>query len=215
MVRVVTLADAAGSAQPLFVDFVNTLHWYEGAPIELLGDAPALADWLADHALPTVAPEAALPALLSLRGHARAITEALATGRPPAPADLEALERALARPTGRLVLRGAGARPQLAFALDDDRAEAAFRIALSLATFLESGDRHRLKLCANAGCGFAFLDTSTNGTRRWCDMRYCGNRLKARAFRRRRAERPGSPPPPVAGPASPGEPSPPPGDGDG
>jgi hypothetical protein len=57
---------------------------------------------------------------------------------------------------------------------------AAQRVALSLATFLESGDRRRLKLCANPGCGFAFVDTSTNATRRWCDMRYCGNRLKAR-----------------------------------
>jgi hypothetical protein len=35
---VVTLADAAGPAQPLFVEFVNTLHWYEGGPVELLGD---------------------------------------------------------------------------------------------------------------------------------------------------------------------------------
>jgi predicted RNA-binding Zn ribbon-like protein len=61
-----------------------------------------------------------------------------------------------------------------------------FRIALSLAMFLEAGDRHRLKLCANPGCGFAFLDTSTNNTRRWCFMRYCGNRVKARTFRQRR-----------------------------
>jgi len=63
---------------------------------------------------------------------------------------------------------------------------AGFRIALSFANFLEAGDYARLKLCANPGCGFAFLDTSTNGTRRWCYMRFCGNRLKARAFRRRR-----------------------------
>ena len=29
------------------------------------------------------------------------------------------------------------------------------------------------------------VDTSMNATRRWCYMRYCGNRLKARAFRQR------------------------------
>jgi predicted RNA-binding Zn ribbon-like protein len=112
---------------------------------------------------------------------------------------VDAVERALARPAGRLVLDGDAGRPRLAFELDDDRAAAPFQIALSLAKFLESGDRRRLKLCANAGCGFAFLDTSTNGTRRWCYMRYCGNRLKARAFRRRRAERLGSPSPPAPG----------------
>jgi predicted RNA-binding Zn ribbon-like protein len=62
-------------------------------------------------------------------------------------------------------------------------------VALSLATLLGSSDRHRLKLCANLGCGFAFVDTSTNATRRWCYMRYCGNRFKARAFRRRTRQR--------------------------
>ena len=196
------LTEAAGAAQPLFVDFVNTLHWYEGAPVELLGDEAALAAWLAGHALPAEAPAATLPALRALRAHTRAITEALAAGHPPAATDLEALKRALARPTGRLVLQGDAGGPQLAFELADERAAAAFRIALSLATFLESGDRHRLKLCANAGCGFAFLDTSTNGTRRWCYMEACGNRLKARAFRRRRAERLGSPPTPGAAAAA-------------
>jgi predicted RNA-binding Zn ribbon-like protein len=199
------LKEPAGATQPLFVDFVNTLHWYEGAPVELIGDETALAGWLAAHALPVPAAlVGTVPALQSLRAHARAITEALATDRSPAPADLERLKQALARPTGRLVLAAAGdagdagdaGRPQLAFAFDDDRAAPAFQIALSLATFLQSGERHRLRLCANPGCGFAFLDTSTNGTRRWCYMRFCGNRLKARAFRRRRAERLGPPPPP-------------------
>jgi len=207
MDRLVTLTEAAGAAQPLFVDFVNTLHWYEGAPVELLGDEAALAGWLAEHALPA-APGGTLPALRALRGHARAVTEALATGRPPAAADLEAIEQALARPSGRLVLTHDAEPPRLAFALGDDGHAAAFRIALSLARFLESGDRRRLKLCANPGCGFAFLDTSTNGTRRWCFMRYCGNRLKARAFRRRRATRRGAPAPPTpaGGAAVPGEP---------
>jgi predicted RNA-binding Zn ribbon-like protein len=69
---------------------------------------------------------------------------------------------------------------------DDDRLPA-LRIALSFANFLESGERHRLELCANPGCGFAFVDTSTNGTRRWCFMRYCGNRMKLRAYRQRQA----------------------------
>jgi predicted RNA-binding Zn ribbon-like protein len=35
------------------------------------------------------------------------------------------------------------------------------------------------------------LDGTKNGTRRWCDMRSCGNRANAAAYyRRRRAERP-------------------------
>jgi predicted RNA-binding Zn ribbon-like protein len=189
---VVTLTLDAGAGQPLFVDFVNSLHWYEGAPIELIGTPADLAGWLAEHGLPAVDLDSVLPALLALRAHTRAATEAIATGQPPAAVDLDALNAALGAPGGRLVLRHADtARARLAFALDgDDRAVPAFSVALSFANFLESGRRQRLKLCANPGCGFAFLDTSTNGTRRWCFMRYCGNRLKLRAFRRRRHSAP-------------------------
>jgi predicted RNA-binding Zn ribbon-like protein len=198
MARLVTLSEDAGAAQPLFVDFVNTLHWYEGVPIELIGNQADLARWLAEHALAAVALEDSVSALHALRQHARAATQAIATGKAPAAVDLAALSAALGAPTGRLVLGDAeNSHPQLAFELDgDDHMLAALQIALSLANFLESGERQRLKLCANPACGFAFLDTSTNGTRRWCFMRYCGNRLKLRAYRRRHTGRrePQSPP---------------------
>jgi predicted RNA-binding Zn ribbon-like protein len=37
-----------------------------------------------------------------------------------------------------------------------------------------------LRICGGAGCGWAFLDRSRNKSRRWCAMRICGNRDKAR-----------------------------------
>jgi len=40
----------------------------------------------------------------------------------------------------------------------------------------------RIRVCAGQGCGWFFLDTSKNGRRRWCSMRLCGNREKARRF---------------------------------
>ena len=41
----------------------------------------------------------------------------------------------------------------------------------------------RVRQCPieSGGCGWLFLDTSRSGNRRWCDMRTCGNRAKARA----------------------------------
>lgn len=184
----VTQEKPAGAEQPLFVDFVNTLHWYEGMPIELIGNLADLGAWLREYGLPAPDLDAAVPTLHALRAHARAATEALVGGRPPAGDDLAAIEAALGAPAVRVVLvSDADSRPQLGFDVDTPAGTlAAFRIALSFANFLEAGDSTRLKLCANPGCGFAFLDTSTNRTRRWCYMRYCGNRLKARAFRRRR-----------------------------
>jgi len=37
-----------------------------------------------------------------------------------------------------------------------------------------------LRECANPGCGWLFVDTSRNKSRRWCKMGVCGNRVKAR-----------------------------------
>jgi hypothetical protein len=48
-----TLAEpAAACAQPLFVEFVNTLHWYEREPIEVIGTDAELAAWLVERGLP-------------------------------------------------------------------------------------------------------------------------------------------------------------------
>ncbi len=40
----------------------------------------------------------------------------------------------------------------------------------------------RIRECPgeDGACGWLFLDTSRSGTRRWCDMRTCGNRAKVR-----------------------------------
>jgi predicted RNA-binding Zn ribbon-like protein len=37
-----------------------------------------------------------------------------------------------------------------------------------------------VRVCAAEDCGWLFLDTSKNHTRRWCSMKSCGNRAKAR-----------------------------------
>jgi predicted RNA-binding Zn ribbon-like protein len=61
-------------------------------------------------------------------------------------------------------------------------------IAWSAAELLTSGRRSRIRECeGHNGCGWLFLDTSKNGRRRWCDMRVCGNRAKARRHRQREA----------------------------
>jgi predicted RNA-binding Zn ribbon-like protein len=48
-----------------------------------------------------------------------------------------------------------------------------------------SPDRARVKECAASDCHWVFLDASRNGSRRWCDMKACGNRAKARVYRHR------------------------------
>jgi predicted RNA-binding Zn ribbon-like protein len=58
-------------------------------------------------------------------------------------------------------------------------------IVRSAAELLTSPELARVGECAGARCGWLYLDTSKNRSRRWCDMRDCGNRAKARRHYRR------------------------------
>jgi predicted RNA-binding Zn ribbon-like protein len=58
-------------------------------------------------------------------------------------------------------------------------------IARSAADLLTSGDLGAVRRCEGRSCGWYFLDTSRNRSRRWCDMRVCGNRAKARRHHER------------------------------
>jgi predicted RNA-binding Zn ribbon-like protein len=53
-------------------------------------------------------------------------------------------------------------------------------VVWSAAELLTSDELPRVRECANDPCGWLFLDMSKNRSRRWCDMRDCGNRVKAR-----------------------------------
>jgi predicted RNA-binding Zn ribbon-like protein len=112
-------------------------------------------------------------------------------GNPPSPADLDALNRSLA---DALVHR------KVVWTTDGfawrwqgpDRAldRMLWPIAHSAAELLTSGDLGRVRECAGDTCGWLFVDTSKNRSRRWCDMKDCGNRAKARRhYHRTRASR--------------------------
>lgn len=58
-------------------------------------------------------------------------------------------------------------------------------IADAAANLLVSDDLKRVRECGNDTCRWLFLDTSKNQSRRWCDMKICGNRIKARNYYQR------------------------------
>jgi predicted RNA-binding Zn ribbon-like protein len=55
-------------------------------------------------------------------------------------------------------------------------------VARSAAELLTSDDLGRVRVCASETCAWLFLDKTKNHRRRWCDMRTCGNRDKARRY---------------------------------
>jgi predicted RNA-binding Zn ribbon-like protein len=59
-------------------------------------------------------------------------------------------------------------------------------VAVAFGAMLD-GTWARLKACRN--CKWAFYDYSKNRAASWCSMQLCGNRLKTRAYRSRRARR--------------------------
>ena len=54
-----------------------------------------------------------------------------------------------------------------------------WQIAYSAADLLTSGELTRMRQCAE--CDWLFLDTTKNGSRRWC-KKVCGDRVKARRY---------------------------------
>lgn len=47
---------------------------------------------------------------------------------------------------------------------------------------LRSDERHLIRSCDGVDCAWVFLDHTRNHSRRWCDMKMCGNRVKARRY---------------------------------
>ncbi|MPZ84371.1 MAG: hypothetical protein GEV28_29855 [Actinophytocola sp.] len=88
-------------------------------------------------------------------------------------------------PASVLELHGARLVPELASTgvswhldVDDDHRLAA-RLVLTWARLREDMPG-RLRPCANDECRLFLLDRSRANTARWCSMKVCGNRLKAR-----------------------------------
>jgi predicted RNA-binding Zn ribbon-like protein len=54
------------------------------------------------------------------------------------------------------------------------------------AELLAETDRSRIRKCES--CVVHFFDISKKGSRRWCSMNICGNKLKVAAYQRRKRE---------------------------
>jgi len=118
---------------------------------------------------------------------ARATTRVLsgaACGRPSSPEDLAVVNRELSLALPRLrVEPGPSGLGWSWHADDSDLDSFLWPVARSAAELLVSEDLARVKVCDSDTCTWLFLDTSKNRRRRWCDMKVCGNRAKARRHR--------------------------------
>ena len=186
------------------LDFANTLDWrLRERPIELLKafpdlvrwgrsvgaiqpvDARRLRRWSETH---TRAAGNALAEAIEVREAVAAIFQAAVDGRtPPAKALLRLEAACRAASAARTLVAG---RAGAVWAWREESAEpdrAMWAAALDAARILTSEEAARLRQCGDDECGWFFLDTTRNKSRRWCSMKVCGNRNKARRFYRRTA----------------------------
>ena len=188
----------------LCLDFINTVGGRTNADAVLddkLSDYSDLLEWsrlagVVNHAQ-TVRfsrraashqrnANATLGKALGFREALYRIFKSVVENRRPRKADLNSLDRELRAALGRRHLRHSGG----AFDWNWEDSDGAFDrllwpISLSAADLLTSTDLSRLRQCQGNNCGWMFLDTSRNRSRRWCDMQDCGNRAKVRRFRQR------------------------------
>jgi predicted RNA-binding Zn ribbon-like protein len=121
---------------------------------------------------------------------ARDLREALAGifyGPNPTAASQRTLERYLKEARLRQKINWKQA-PRLAWAWasEQDSDLPLWTLAMSATDLMTSEAVHRVRACDNPECRWLFIDTSKNHTRRWCDMKLCGNRMKARRFKAQR-----------------------------
>jgi predicted RNA-binding Zn ribbon-like protein len=55
-------------------------------------------------------------------------------------------------------------------------------VARAAMDLLTSEELIYVRLCAAKSCAWLFLDTTKNHRRRWCEMKTCGNRAKAKTY---------------------------------
>ena len=164
------LPKAAPAPLRLLQLFVNTADRENGR--EWLSDQAALDAWIAEHGL---AGPARLAEALALREALHDLLRAN-NGSPRSPVAVATVNAAAAALTVGLDTDGS-----VRISAEDPLGSI---LGVAIAAMLD-GTWPRLKACRN--CEWSFYDYSKNRSASWCSMQICGNRLKTRAYRRRRA----------------------------
>lgn len=182
------------------LDFVNTEVAADGVPRDLLGGFADLVVWLERAGLIDRASArkarakwegrraggVLLEQARALRTALRRLADAAAEGRPVPRMALDLVNGLLGRGAGfaRVASAGAGFETRHGLHLHEPD-DLLVPVAEAAADLLCHTDLHRVRRCAHPACVLYFLDGTRNGTRRWCDMRTCGNRANAAAYYRR------------------------------
>lgn len=188
----------------LCLDFANTLHWHASDnPRETLHGYADLLAWIAGHGAVSDAEVDALErrarrepqAAEAVYRRGLALREAIyrgfvacISGGAPAGDDLRVLNEELQRalPHYGVEFGTAGATWSVVTSCRELDLPLWPAAQAAAGLLLAEDLRTRVGQCADpAGCGWLFLDSSKNRSRRWCSIADCGNRAKQRRLQAR------------------------------
>ncbi len=179
----------------LILDFLNTRPVQDGEPTELLPDFGALLRWFQTADLlssreveslrqqwgESVRARRTVEAMRELRERLRKEVLAWERGGTVHHTTRDELNRLMAEHPMLIRLKASGRGSSTELWFEPRQPEDLFApLAHNAATLFANVDRSRVRKCDQ--CVLHFRDTSKKGTRRWCNMQLCGNRLKVAAY---------------------------------
>lgn len=181
--------------------FVNTLAGRpREVPDERLTSYDALIDWAREqHLVSAAAAErlssearhhphqaaAVLSKAKAFREALNGLVNAIEAGKPPSPDVLDTIGDCLANAYANARLVPHEGALQWVASAEDDLERIIWEIARAAGRLVVSPRLARVRACAASDCGWWFMDDTKNRSRRWCDMKLCGNREKLRRFRKK------------------------------
>ena len=164
------------------LDFLGTRQRRQDAvPAEFFTSPERVGAWFAAAGLTDDAvPFGEVDEAIALREAVHSLMRSRLDSRPYDPAALGLVNAAASHTPITTTLTASGRR------VEAGPAEALSSVARDAIGILARDDV-LLKQCGNEGCTQIYVDHSRAGNREWCSMEPCGNRIKARAYRARKA----------------------------
>ncbi len=166
----------------LGLDLAGTVGHRRNERVEMLASPQDLGRWVVAAGLLDTPPAVTgddLRHAVALREAIYRLATAARRGEPLPGPDRERLNTAAAPPPAGVTLTADGLERT------GDLPAAMSSAARAAIELLGGPGRDLIRECEAAPCTRLYVDASHRRTRRWCDMRGCGNRAKAAAFRAR------------------------------
>lgn len=184
----------------LCINFVNTVSWRgKPTPKEYLPNVESWLEWIKEEGLVSEEvfsqleakgeeeAENAFDKAIEFREALYNFLKAFGRSKAPMAEDLVLVQGVLGNAMMRLKLVEGDS--SWGFELEQDLTDweaPLYPCALSAAQLVAGPWANRLRVCGREECEWIFMDNTKNRSRKWCDMKTCGNVVKARRSYARR-----------------------------